>query len=181
MLHILCLLYFILCIVFVTMHYIRSNLYIVFILNLTLKLVVGRPTDRAAILAENWAWLATVAAETSIHSYKKVWLKQPSWHGTTRPATKMHYQLATNWNNQKQKWVEVLFGIILVALKKAGWVGGFEAASLSSFAADAAGQLDILGHDGHPLYVDGADGGVLEQPRSPASVVWNKSINKLWK
>ena len=57
MLHILCLLYFILCIVFVTLYYIRSILYIVFILNLTLKLVVGRPTDivtdRAAVLAEN--------------------------------------------------------------------------------------------------------------------------------
>ena len=51
-----------------------------------------------------------------------------------------------------------------MALKKAGWVGSFEAASLSSFATDAAGQLDILGHDGHPLGMDGADVGVLEQP-----------------
>jgi hypothetical protein len=38
------------------------------------------------------------------------------------------------------------------------------AANLSSLAADAAGQLDVLGHDGHPLGVDGADVGVLEQP-----------------
>ena len=38
------------------------------------------------------------------------------------------------------------------------------AANLSSLAADATGQLDVLGHDGHPLGVDGADVGVLEQP-----------------
>jgi hypothetical protein len=38
------------------------------------------------------------------------------------------------------------------------------AANLSSLAADATRQLDVLGHDGHPLGVDGADVGVLEQP-----------------
>ena len=35
--------------------------------------------------------------------------------------------------------------------------------SLSPLPADAAGQLDVLGHDGDPLGVDGAQVGVLEQ------------------
>ena len=39
-----------------------------------------------------------------------------------------------------------------------------EAANLGSLATNAAGQLDILGHDGHPLGMDGADVGVLKQP-----------------
>lgn len=34
---------------------------------------------------------------------------------------------------------------------------------LSTLATDAAGQLDVLGHDGHTLGVDGAQVGVLEQ------------------
>ena len=33
----------------------------------------------------------------------------------------------------------------------------------SPLAADPPGQLDILGHDGHPLGVDGTKVGVLEQ------------------
>ena len=35
--------------------------------------------------------------------------------------------------------------------------------SLSALATDAAGQLDVLGHDGDALGVDGAQVGVLEQ------------------
>ena len=34
---------------------------------------------------------------------------------------------------------------------------------LSTLATDTAGQLDVLGHDGHTLGVDGAQVGVLEQ------------------
>ena len=34
---------------------------------------------------------------------------------------------------------------------------------LSTLSTDAAGQLDVLGHDGDPLGVDGAQVGVLEQ------------------
>ena len=34
---------------------------------------------------------------------------------------------------------------------------------LSTFTTDAAGELDILGHDGDTLGVDGAQVGVLEQ------------------
>ena len=35
--------------------------------------------------------------------------------------------------------------------------------SLGTLATDAAGQLDVLGHDGHTLGVDGSQVGVLEQ------------------
>lgn len=38
-----------------------------------------------------------------------------------------------------------------------------EAGRLSTLATDAAGQLDVLGHDGHTLGVDGAEVGVLEE------------------
>jgi len=36
-------------------------------------------------------------------------------------------------------------------------------ADLSTLATDTAGQLDVLGHDGHTLGVDGAQVGVLKQ------------------
>jgi hypothetical protein len=36
--------------------------------------------------------------------------------------------------------------------------------SLGALATDAAGELDVLGHDGDALGVDGAQVGVLEQP-----------------
>ena len=35
--------------------------------------------------------------------------------------------------------------------------------SLGAFATDATGQLDILGHDGHTLGVDGSQVGVLKE------------------
>jgi len=35
--------------------------------------------------------------------------------------------------------------------------------SLSTLASDSSGQLDVLGHDGNALGVDGAQVGVLEQ------------------
>jgi hypothetical protein len=38
-----------------------------------------------------------------------------------------------------------------------------EGTNLSTLATDAAGQLDVLGHDGHTLGVDGSQVGVLEQ------------------
>ena len=41
------------------------------------------------------------------------------------------------------------------------WVVGWN--FLSSLSADSPGQLDVLGHDGHPLGVDGAQVGVLEE------------------
>ena len=34
---------------------------------------------------------------------------------------------------------------------------------LGAFSSNATSQLDVLGHDGHPLGVDGAEVGVLEQ------------------
>ena len=56
----------------------------------------------------------------------------------------------------------------LLALKRAGWIFVYRlkyvCVSLRSLTADAACQLDVLWHDGHPLGVDGADVSVLEQP-----------------
>ena len=50
----------------------------------------------------------------------------------------------------------------MVALKRAvGFVK--QTGRLSTFTADTAGELDVLGHDGHALGVDGAQVGVLEQ------------------
>ena len=42
-------------------------------------------------------------------------------------------------------------------------VGGQSTLNLSALAADPARQLDVLGHDGHPLGVDGRQVGVLEE------------------
>ena len=42
-------------------------------------------------------------------------------------------------------------------------VGRIQKGNLSSLSTDAAGQLDVLGHDGDTLGVDGAQVGVLEQ------------------
>ena len=36
--------------------------------------------------------------------------------------------------------------------------------NLSTLSTDTAGELDVLGHDGDTLGVDGAQVGVLEQP-----------------
>jgi hypothetical protein len=40
----------------------------------------------------------------------------------------------------------------------------WRAERLSALPADAAGELDVLGHDGDALGVDGAEVGVLEEP-----------------
>ena len=50
-----------------------------------------------------------------------------------------------------------------VALKRAVVGCEIKDGSLGALSADAAGQLDVLGHDGDPLGVDGAQVGVLEQ------------------
>ena len=49
-----------------------------------------------------------------------------------------------------------------MALKKAK-CSGVRACHLSTLATDTAGKLDVLGHDGHTLGVDGAQVRVLEQ------------------
>merc|ERR1719186_2554351 len=41
--------------------------------------------------------------------------------------------------------------------------GNINTENLSTYPTDAAGQLYILGYDGHPLSMDGAEVGVLEQ------------------
>ena len=55
--------------------------------------------------------------------------------------------------------------LILVALKKADWVvlKGRRDCNLSTLTTDTAGKLDVLGHDGDTLGVDGAEVGVLKQ------------------
>ena len=40
---------------------------------------------------------------------------------------------------------------------------GVEARHLSTLSTDAPGELDVLGHDGHPLGMDGAKVGVLKE------------------
>ena len=44
--------------------------------------------------------------------------------------------------------------------------------SLGALSADAAGELDVLGHDGDALGVDGAQVGVLEQPDQVSLTGW---------
>ena len=51
----------------------------------------------------------------------------------------------------------------LVAFKKAHWVVQAESFDLGTLSTDTASQLDVLGHDGDTLGVDGAQVGVLEQ------------------
>ena len=50
-----------------------------------------------------------------------------------------------------------------MAFKKAGFSVKAVSLYLSSLSTDTASQLDVLGHDGDPLGVDGAQVGVLEQ------------------
>ena len=54
------------------------------------------------------------------------------------------------------------------------WVEGRE---LSSLSTDPPGQLDVLGHDGDPLGVDGAEVGVLEEPHKVCLTGLLKSHN----
>ena len=47
--------------------------------------------------------------------------------------------------------------------KDGGHVGNAGGGRLGTLATDAAGELDVLGHDGDTLGVDGAEVGVLEE------------------
>ena len=44
-----------------------------------------------------------------------------------------------------------------------GWEGFLRLGGLGALTADPPGQLDVLGHDGDPLGVDGAQVGVLKE------------------
>ncbi|KAI1239062.1 hypothetical protein IHE44_0012170 [Lamprotornis superbus] len=57
-----------------------------------------------------------------------------------------------------------LFNAHVVALKRAFGSMRAETGNLCTLAADAPGQLDVLGHDGDALGMDGAQVGVLEEP-----------------
>ena len=50
-----------------------------------------------------------------------------------------------------------------MVLKRTFWVRSLGANFLGTLSTDTSGQLDVLGHDGHPLGVDGAQVGVLKQ------------------
>ena len=54
----------------------------------------------------------------------------------------------------------------MVALKRAfvvGYSNSETPVNLGTLSTDTTGQLDVLGHDGHPLGVDGAQVRVFEQ------------------
>ena len=50
-----------------------------------------------------------------------------------------------------------------MALKKAVWRKNYKVTFLGTFATDTAGKLDVFGHDGDALGVDGAQVGVLKE------------------
>ena len=53
--------------------------------------------------------------------------------------------------------------IIFGGPEKGRWVVFRYSRQLSTLSSDSSGQLDVLGHDGDPLGVDGAQVGVLKQ------------------
>ena len=57
----------------------------------------------------------------------------------------------------------MLFTCCWVPSKRQGFVGLVEWGNSSALSADSTGQLDVLGHDGDTLGVDGAQVGVLKQ------------------
>ena len=62
------------------------------------------------------------------------------------------------------RWVfHMLGGVKITPVFLSGVKMCRRAQGLSALATDAAGQLDVLGHDGHALGVDGSQVGVLEQ------------------
>ena len=54
----------------------------------------------------------------------------------------------------------------MVALKKADWVAiaVATAVELGSLATDTTSQLNVLGHNSHPLGMDGTQVGIFEEP-----------------
>ena len=67
------------------------------------------------------------------------------------------------------------FGIV-VAFRKAGWFESSES-DLSSLATDSPGQLDVLGHDGYTLGMNGTQVGVLKQSNEVGLTSLLKSSN----
>merc|ERR1712072_361520 len=57
-----------------------------------------------------------------------------------------------------------LFVSIIPSFPRCGGTRHSLSTSLGSLATDPARQLDVLRHDGHPLGVDGAEVGILEEP-----------------
>ena len=76
------------------------------------------------------------------------------------------------WKHSKFETVRELRSCLVAEVSRpTGWTEGFSwripagavSACLGPLATDPPGQLDVLGHDGDPLGVDGAQVGVLEQ------------------
>ncbi len=63
----------------------------------------------------------------------------------------------------KASWMVVLINTSWMIFLSFFLEGGGQNDALSALATDPARQLDVLGHDGHPLGVDGRQVGVLEQ------------------
>ena len=57
----------------------------------------------------------------------------------------------------------LIFDLIFVVLKKTDCYGASLIVNLSSLSTDSSGQLDVLGHDGDTLGMDGTQVGVLKQ------------------
>ena len=69
--------------------------------------------------------------------------------------------MAVAWNKNQCAISRVFHSVLCGGPEKGQWLG--EKKCLSSLSTDTAGQLDILGHDGDTLGVDGAQVGVFEK------------------
>ena len=61
------------------------------------------------------------------------------------------------------RFYELSFLFVVVALKKTDCCERLSWKKLSSLSSDSSGQLDVLGHDGDSLGVDGTQVGVLKE------------------
>ena len=66
--------------------------------------------------------------------------------------------------HMRQRSLEDLLSLMhIVAFKKAGLSEWVWSHFLGPLATDSTGQLDVFGHDGHPLGVDGAQVGIFKE------------------
>lgn len=76
-----------------------------------------------------------------------------------RPVTHIYHCINIECNTMENRFR--LF-VVCGGSEKSHFVND-ETGHLSTLATDPAGKLDVLGHDGHTLGVDGAKVGILEQ------------------
>ena len=72
------------------------------------------------------------------------------------------------------------FLLLVVVLKKTDCCERLSWKKLSSLSSDSSGQLDVLGHDGDSLGVDGAQVGVLEEPNKVSLTCLLESHDSRW-